>query len=60
VLFLVSEGELQVNIAGKAAKLSPGSAAFVASGDEHDIQNASNRPAQYFEVILDSNVKTPH
>jgi mannose-6-phosphate isomerase-like protein (cupin superfamily) len=60
VLFLVSEGELQVSIAGKTANLGPGSAAFVASGDEHDIQNASNRPAQYFEVILDANAKTPH
>jgi mannose-6-phosphate isomerase-like protein (cupin superfamily) len=60
VLFLVSEGELQVDIAGKTAKLGPGSAAFVASGDEHDIQNATNRPAQYFEVILDSGAKSPH
>jgi mannose-6-phosphate isomerase-like protein (cupin superfamily) len=60
VLFLVSEGELQVNIAGKTEKLGPGSAAFVASGDEHDIQNASNRPAQYFEVILDAGAKSPH
>ena len=60
VLFLVSEGELQVNIAGKTAKLGPGSAAFVASGDEHDIQNAGNRPAQYFEVILDANAKSAH
>ena len=40
--------------------LGPGSAAFVASGDEHDIQNASNRPAQYFEVILDADSKTQH
>jgi (S)-ureidoglycine aminohydrolase len=60
VLFLVSEGELQLNIAGKTATLGPGSAAFVASGDEHDIQNAGNRPAQYFEVILDANSKSPH
>src|SRR5580704_18959992 len=60
VLFLVSEGELQVSIAGKTTKLGPGSAAFVASGDEHDIQNTSNRPAQYFEVLLDANSKSPH
>jgi mannose-6-phosphate isomerase-like protein (cupin superfamily) len=60
VLFLVSEGELQVSIAGKTATLGPGSAAFVASGDEHDIQNSSNRPAQYFEVILDAGAKSPH
>jgi mannose-6-phosphate isomerase-like protein (cupin superfamily) len=60
VLFLVSEGQLQVNIAGKTANLGPGSAAFVASGDEHDIQNVSPRPAQYFEVIFDANAKQPH
>jgi mannose-6-phosphate isomerase-like protein (cupin superfamily) len=54
VLFLVSEGELQVSIAGKTTKLGPGSAAFVASGDEHDIQNTSNRPAQYFEVLFEA------
>jgi mannose-6-phosphate isomerase-like protein (cupin superfamily) len=59
VLFLVSEGELQVNIAGKTANLGPGSAAFVASGDEHDIQNVSARPAHYFEVIFDANVRAP-
>jgi|HubBroStandDraft_6_1064221.scaffolds.fasta_scaffold184843_2 mannose-6-phosphate isomerase-like protein (cupin superfamily) len=62
VLFLVSEGKLQVNIAGKTAILGPGSAAFVASGDEHDIQNAGNTPAQYFEVLLDAGAgsKAPH
>src|SRR5271155_4027772 len=52
VLFMVSEGELQVSVAGKVVNLGPGSAAFVASGDEHDIQNVGTRPAQYFEVIL--------
>ena len=60
VLFLVSEGRLPVNIAGKTANLGPGSAAFVASGEEHDIQNIGTGPAQYFEVIFDASVKTPH
>jgi mannose-6-phosphate isomerase-like protein (cupin superfamily) len=60
VLFLVSEGRLQVTIAGKVANLGPGSAAFVASGDEHDIQNVSAGPAQYFEVILDATSKADH
>ena len=62
VLFLISEGELQVDIGGKTATLGPGSAAFVASGDEHDIENASSRPAHYFEVILDAGAKAqaPH
>ena len=60
VLFLVSEGRLQVTIAGKVANLGPGSAAFVAAGDEHDIQNVSAGPAQYFEVILDATTKADH
>ena len=60
VLFLISEGEVQMNVAGKTGNFGPGSAAFVASGDEHDIQNVGTRPAQYFEVILEGNAKTPH
>jgi mannose-6-phosphate isomerase-like protein (cupin superfamily) len=51
-LFLVSEGEVEMTIAGKKTRLGPGSAAFAASGDEHQIQNLGTRPAQYFEVIL--------
>jgi (S)-ureidoglycine aminohydrolase len=60
VLFLVSEGEVKMTVAGKTATLGPGSAAFVASGDEHEIQNVGTRPAQYFEVIFDANAKMPH
>ena len=52
-MFLVSEGEVQVTIAGKTTKLSPGSAAFVAPGDQHQIENVGTHPAQYFEIILD-------
>jgi mannose-6-phosphate isomerase-like protein (cupin superfamily) len=51
-LFLISEGEVEMTIAGKKTRLGPGSAAFAASGDEHEIQNLGTRPAQYFEVIL--------
>jgi mannose-6-phosphate isomerase-like protein (cupin superfamily) len=51
-LFLISEGEVEVTIAGKTSRLGPGSAAFAASGDQHQIQNVGTRPAQYFEVIL--------
>jgi mannose-6-phosphate isomerase-like protein (cupin superfamily) len=49
-----------MNVAGRTGNFGPGSAAFVASGDEHDIQNVGTRPAQYFEVILEGNSKTPH
>jgi mannose-6-phosphate isomerase-like protein (cupin superfamily) len=52
-MFLVSEGEVQVTIGGNVTKLGPGSAAFVAAGDQHQIANVGTRPAQYFEIILD-------
>ncbi|HEY0701371.1 MAG TPA: cupin domain-containing protein [Candidatus Acidoferrales bacterium] len=57
-LFLISEGEVEMTIGGKKTHLGPGSAAFAASGDEHQIQNVGTRPAQYFEVILGGS--TPH
>jgi mannose-6-phosphate isomerase-like protein (cupin superfamily) len=57
-LFLISEGEVEMTIAGKKIRLGPGSAAFAASGDEHEIQNPGTRPAQYFEVILGASA--PH
>jgi mannose-6-phosphate isomerase-like protein (cupin superfamily) len=59
-LFLISEGELEVTISGKTTRLGPGSAAFAASGDEHQIQNVGTRPAQYFEVIIDAKGPTAH
>ncbi|MGD0402849.1 MAG: cupin domain-containing protein [Candidatus Acidiferrales bacterium] len=52
-MFLISEGEVEVTIADKTTKLGPGSVAFVAAGDQHQIQNLGTRPAQYFEIILD-------
>ena len=52
-MFLISEGEVEVTIAGKITTLGPGSVAFAAAGDEHQIQNLGTRPAQYFEIILD-------
>lgn len=59
-LFLISEGEVEVTINGKATKLGPGSAAYAASEDEHQIQNVGTRPAQYFEVILDAKGPAQH
>lgn len=59
-LFLISEGEVEVTINGKTTKLGPGSAAYAASEDEHQIQNVGTRPAQYFEVILDAKGPTQH
>jgi (S)-ureidoglycine aminohydrolase len=59
-LFLISEGEVEVTINGKTTKLGPGSAAFAASEDEHQIQNVGTRPAQYFEVIIDAKGPVQH
>jgi quercetin dioxygenase-like cupin family protein len=51
-LFLVSTGTLEVTISGKSTKLPPGSAAFVASNEEHGIRNTGSAPAQYFVIAL--------
>jgi mannose-6-phosphate isomerase-like protein (cupin superfamily) len=51
-LFLISSGMLEVTIAGKASKLGPGSAFFIASNEEHSIRNVGTTPAQYFGITL--------
>jgi quercetin dioxygenase-like cupin family protein len=51
-VFLVREGTLEVTIAGRASRLSPGSVAYVASNDEHGIKNAGATHAQYFVIAL--------
>jgi len=51
-MFLVREGTLEVTIAGRTSRLGPGSAAFVASNDEHGIRNVGADDAQYFVLAL--------
>lgn len=53
-MFLVSAGTLEITIAGKSTKLTPGSAAFVASNEQHGIRNTGDIPAQYFVIALGS------
>jgi mannose-6-phosphate isomerase-like protein (cupin superfamily) len=51
-LFLLSQGTVEVTIAGKSTTLGPGSAAFVHSGEEHGIRSTGQEPAQYFVVAI--------
>lgn len=51
-MFLMREGELEVTIAGKRTRLSPGSVAFVASNQEHGVRNSGTVHAQYFVLAL--------
>jgi mannose-6-phosphate isomerase-like protein (cupin superfamily) len=51
-MFLVISGTVEMTIAGKSQRLGPGSAAFVASNEEHGLRNVGSGPAQYFVVTL--------
>lgn len=53
-MFLIREGQLEVTLDGRATRLGPGSAAFVASNIEHGIRNIGSAPAQYFVLALGS------
>jgi mannose-6-phosphate isomerase-like protein (cupin superfamily) len=51
-MFLIISGTVDITISGKATRLGPGSAAFVATNQEHGLHNAGLGPAQYFVVTL--------
>jgi len=51
-MFLVREGAVEVTVNGKSTHLGPGGVAFIASNDEHGIQNAGTVPAQYFVIAM--------
>ncbi len=51
-VFLVREGTLEVTIASRACRLSPGSVAYVASNEEHGVRNPGATHAQYFVIAL--------
>jgi mannose-6-phosphate isomerase-like protein (cupin superfamily) len=53
-MFLIMSGTVEITISGKGARLGPGSAAFVASNEEHGLHNAGSGPAQYFVITLGS------
>lgn len=56
-LIMIREGTLEVTISGNVTKLGPGSAAYVASGEEHGWKNIGDTPAHYFVMALRGNPK---
>jgi quercetin dioxygenase-like cupin family protein len=51
-MIMIHEGTIEVTIAGRSAKLGPGSVAYVASGEEHGWRNVGTTPAQYFVLAV--------
>jgi quercetin dioxygenase-like cupin family protein len=47
-MILVREGTMEVTIAGRSAKLGPGSVGYVASNEQHGWRNVGTRRAHYF------------
>jgi mannose-6-phosphate isomerase-like protein (cupin superfamily) len=51
-MWLIREGTVEITINGKANQIGAGSAAFVASNEEHGIRNPGTTPASYFVVAV--------
>lgn len=51
-MILIREGTMEVTIAGRSAKLGPGSVAYVASNEEHGWHNAGATRAHYFVLAI--------
>ena len=51
-MILVREGTMEVTIAGKTVVMGPGSAAYVASNEEHGWRNVGQTRAHYFVLAL--------
>ena len=51
-MLLIREGLLEVTIGGKTTRLGPGSAAYLASNQEHGWRNVGTETARYFVLAL--------
>ena len=51
-MILIREGTMEVTISGKSSTLGPGSAAYVASNEEHGWRNVGTTRAHYFILAL--------
>ena len=51
-MVMIHEGTLEVTIAGRSAKLGPGSVAFVASNEQHGWHNVGTGRALYYVLAI--------
>jgi quercetin dioxygenase-like cupin family protein len=51
-ILFVRDGQVEITIAGRKTMLGPGSAAYIASNDEHGWRNAGATPAFYFVLAV--------
>lgn len=51
-MFFIRQGTLEFTIEGKSSKAGPGSVAFIASNDQHGVQNVGGDHAQYFVLAV--------
>ncbi len=49
---MMREGTIEVTIEGKTSRIGPGSAAYVASNQEHGVRNPGPGRAQYYVFAL--------
>jgi quercetin dioxygenase-like cupin family protein len=56
-ILLIRDGQVEISIAGRKTLLGPGSAAYVASNEEHGWRNPGTTPAHYFVLAVGSDDK---
>ena len=51
-ILLIRDGQVEISIAGRKTTLGTGSAAYLASGEEHGWRNPGSTPAHYFVLAV--------
>jgi quercetin dioxygenase-like cupin family protein len=51
-ILLIRDGQVEISIAGRKTLLGPGSAAYIASNEEHGWRNPGSTPALYFVLAI--------
>lgn len=51
-MLLINEGQIDITISGKTTRLTPGSVAYIASGEHHGWRNSGTTKARYFVLAL--------